>query len=92
MAQSKDGEGRNGLVERRRRKEWPSRAKAKKEILDGLIFRLEKSEMAKEGKLLTEYIKQHQGERGQTFSQICCLARATCFSQSGCFSAGPTHN
>ena len=49
MAQSKDGEGRNGPVERRRRKEWPSRAKAKKEILDGLIFRLERSEMAKEG-------------------------------------------
>ena len=49
MAQSKEGEGRNGPVERRRRKEWPSRAKAKKEILDGLSFRLERSEMAKEG-------------------------------------------
>ena len=49
MAQSKDGEGRNGPVERRRRKEWPSRAKAKKEILDGLLFRLERSEMATKG-------------------------------------------
>ena len=52
MAQSKDGEGRNGPVERRRRKEWPSRANAKKEILDGFIFRLERSEMAKEGETL----------------------------------------
>ena len=39
MAQSKEGEGRNGPVERKRRKE----------IRDGLSFRLERSEMAKEG-------------------------------------------
>ena len=71
MAQSKDGEGRNGPVERRRRKEWPSRANAKKEILDGLIFRLERSEMAKEGETLDGiYEATPRGKRTNIFTNL----------------------